>query len=298
MNPDYIYIVYQEQGLFPMSIVSSNEVISMLRFLLLLTTSIAILPSVCNAQEIPQKIAIIKADDVRGGTENWDRFFAVSKERNVKVAAGVICNSLTGNQTEYFEWLRVHATSGQVEFWNHGWDHRRWQGDGDRQVSEFSGSGYEHQKTHFEESQELMARVLGTPPVTFGPPFNAFDQDTVRVMSENDELQAFFTYSSAHFKKKLHRLENTLLVPMKLRGEHNGAGRPDFEAFKTTYFKQKDVSFTAIQFHPNAFGEEHFDEYARILDFLISEGWVFMLPREYVDYVKQPGTKMNAICDR
>ncbi len=41
-------------------------------------------------------------------------------------------------------------------------------------------------------------------------------------------------------------------------------------------------SFSAIQFHPNAFSDGHFTEYAKILDFLIAEGWTFMLPAEYV----------------
>jgi hypothetical protein len=69
---------------------------------------------------------------------------------------------------------------------------------------------------------------------------------------------------------------------MSLRGESNGTGKPNFEKFKAEYLKQKNLSFAAIQFHPNAFGDEHFTEYTKILDFLISEGWTFMLPTEYV----------------
>ena len=99
------------------------------RFIFVLT--VVTLASVClsTAVDKPQKIAIIKADDVRGKNAKWDRFFAVSKERGVKVSAGIICNSLQGDKGDYFEWLRKHHASGFVEFWNHGWDHKQWETD-------------------------------------------------------------------------------------------------------------------------------------------------------------------------
>ncbi|HAS82622.1 MAG TPA: hypothetical protein DCS43_08130 [Verrucomicrobia bacterium] len=41
----------------------------------------------------------------------------------------------------------------------------------------------------------------------------------------------------------------------------DGTGKPNFEKFKAEYAKNKNLSFSAIQFHPNNFGDEHFTEY-------------------------------------
>lgn len=228
----------------------------------------------------PAKIAIIKADDIRGRTAKWDRFFSLSKEKGVKVSAGIICNSLQGEKGAYFDWLKHLQTTGCVEFWNHGWDHKRWNADNGKQLKEFSGSGYDHQKEHFEASQKLIKKVLGIPPIAFGAPFNAMDADTIKVIRENPDMRLFFCYGSKKVPGKVS-------APMNLRGENNGTGKPDFTKFKVQYDEKKDLSFAAIQFHPNGFKEKHFIEYAKILDFLIAEGWTFMLPAEYVAMVDQ-----------
>jgi len=238
--------------------------------LAVLTISLPVL-----AQDQPRRVAIVKADDVRGITPKWDRFFTLSKGKGVKVSAGIICNSLQGNKKKYFDWLNKLGASGSVEFWNHGWDHKRWTTGEKKKISEFGGSGYEHQKKHFNDSQKLMKKILGVAPVAFGTPFNAVDADTVKVMNEDTDMRMFFCY-------RAKGLANKVIAPMSLRGESDGTGKPNFEKFKAQYIKKQNLSFTAIQFHPNGFSNAHFAEYAKILDFLIAEGWTFMLPAEYV----------------
>lgn len=245
-----------------------------------LTATIGLIPLSSYAQDKPMKIAIIKADDIRKETKNWQKFFTLSKKKGVKVSAGIICNSLEGNKKDYFEWLKGHQSSGDVEFWNHGWDHKRWETPEKKKLSEFSGSGYAHQKKHFSDSQAIMKSVLGTKPPAFGTPYNAVDADTVKVMNEDPAMRLFFCYSA-----KGKGLKNKVLAPMKFRGEHDGTGKPNFEKFKAEYLQKKSVTFSAIQFHPNAFTPQHFIEYSKILDYLISEGWTFMLPKEYLAIV-------------
>ena len=180
-------------------------------------------------QGAPQKIAIVKADDVRGVTPKWKRFFALSKAKGIKVSAGIICNSLQQDRQGYHAWLRQLAASGDVEFWNHGWDHKRWT-DGKVEKREFDSSGYPHQKTHFEDAQNLMKKVLGTSPIASGAPFNATDADTTKVLNENGESRLFFCY-------KAKGLEHKVLAPMSWSGENNGTGKPDFIKFKTGSLK-------------------------------------------------------------
>jgi peptidoglycan/xylan/chitin deacetylase (PgdA/CDA1 family) len=227
------------------------------------------------AEGIPGKVAIIKADDIRGVEVKWNRFFEISREKGVKVSAGIICNSLQEDKAGYFDWLKKLQSSGDVEFWNHGWDHKHWTSGDGKEIREFSGSGYGHQKKHFDESQALMKKVLGVAPVAFGAPYNAHDADTVKVMGEDPAMRLVFCNSGKTVKEKLS-------ATMHLRGESDGTGKPNFEKFKADYAQKKNLSFSAIQFHPNNFSEEHFAEYAKILDFLIANGWKFVLPRDYV----------------
>lgn len=237
--------------------------------------------SICFGGDKVEKVIIIKADDIRGITQKWDRFFNISKEKGVKVSAGIICNSLSKPKKEYQEWLLKLKDSGQVEFWNHGWDHKRWQDKAGKQIKEFSSSGYQHQKKHFSDSQNAMKRILGTAPTAFGPPYNAIDDDTIKVMNEDEDMKLLFSY------RNNSKLKDKVIAPMKLRGENDGTGKPNFEKFKANYMKKKNLSFSAVQFHPNGFKENHFAEYAKIIDFLIDEGWTFMLPSEYMAMKKK-----------
>jgi peptidoglycan/xylan/chitin deacetylase (PgdA/CDA1 family) len=232
-----------------------------------------------SAKENPHKIAIIKADDIRCPTDKWDRFFALSTEKNIKVSAGIICSSLQDETPENIDWLQKLQATGMVEFWNHGWDHKRWMDDDGNKIREFSGTGYDHQKKHFDDSQKLMKSILGTPPVAFGAPYNATDSTTARVMNEDSNVRLFFCYQPDD------GLSGEIQALMKLRGEYDGTGKPNFEKFKEKYSEADGLTFTALQFHPNAFDDGRLAEYEKILDFLISEGWTFMLPSEYVAMV-------------
>ena len=221
------------------------------------------------------KIAIIKADDVRSGTSKWKRFFSLSRGKGVKVSAGIICNSLQNDKKGYFKWLQELQKSGWVEFWNHGWDHKKWENEKKDKIYEFCNSGYDHQKKHFSDSQKIMKEVLGIAPVAFGTPYNKCDSVTLKVMNEDKDLKLFFGYRGK-------KLENQILAPMLLRGEHDGTGKPNVEKFKADYNRKKNLMFTSIQFHPNGFSEKQFEEYEKILEFLKKEGWKFMLPAEYL----------------
>ena len=222
----------------------------------------------------PMKIAIVKADDLQKPTENWDRFIDVSNELQVKVSIGIICDSLQEDQDGYFDWLRVRQASGSVEFWNHGWDHKRWGPEGER-ISEFQGSGYAYQKKHLDESQAIMKKVLGVTPVAFATPWNDFDEDTGRVINEREDIQLFI----GHYRGDL--APSKLLVRMRLRVEQDGTGKPNFEKFVTLYDELEDKdAVVALQFHPNGFEDHHFTEYEKIITFMREKGWTIMMPRE------------------
>lgn len=234
------------------------------------------------AEPSATKIAIIKADDVRSPHAKWERFIQVSQQRNVKVSIGLIGNSLEKNDPTYHQWLNQWLKTGQVEFWHHGWDHKTWEIDG-KKFHEFGGSGYDHQKNHLLKTQNAIKPIIGKPFITFGSPNNAMDEDTTRALNEMSELRLIFVYPT---RPVIQHLKNKTLLPMMLRGEHDGTGKPNFDKFKQEYLSKKSstpvFTLTALQFHPMGFSDEGFKHYTDILDFLLSEGWTFMLPEEYL----------------
>jgi len=227
-----------------------------------------------------KRIAIIKADDVTSVNPKWERFFKLADEHGVPVSAGVIAVSFEKQDEKYDAWLKKWEATGKVEFWNHGWDHRQWT-DGDKKKSEFGGSGYEHQKEHLTKAQAAAKEGLGKPFTAFGSGFNAMDSDTAKALNEIPELKLIFCYPGA---KPTKEMKDKILLPMTLRGENDGTGKPNFEKFKAEYEQKKadpNLTLAALQFHPAGFSEQGFKDFASIVDFLKAEGWTFMLPSAY-----------------
>src|SRR5579871_169357 len=90
-----------------------------------------------------EPVVIIKADDFRGPNKAWEDFLKVSRSAGVKVSIGIIVQPMAGNAATA-EWLKAQVAQGDVEFWNHGWDHKSWT-EGGKKLTEFSGSGLAHQ---------------------------------------------------------------------------------------------------------------------------------------------------------
>ncbi|MCU0792925.1 MAG: DUF2334 domain-containing protein [Opitutaceae bacterium] len=233
-----------------------------------------------GAVERPAKVVIVKADDVRGDTPKWRRFVADSEALGVKVSLGIICDSLVDASPEYVEWLRALERSGRVEFWNHGWDHKRWKNEAGVQLMEFKGTGPEHQAKHYGDAKAWMIKVLGVAPAAFGAPFNATDADTEAILRADSDLKLVFANRESAAAGKF-------FAPISLKGEHDGTGKPNFEKFRAEYAEKPDLTLLAFQVHPQSFGEEHFGEYAKIVAFLLAEGWTFALPREVVAWTEK-----------
>lgn len=239
------------------------------------------------AAAAPRRIAIIKADDMWARDPQWEPFLQESAKRGVKVSIGVLCNSLEGDSAEkqaYYAWLRELEASGQVELWHHGWDHKRWEENG-KTLSEYSGTGYAHQLDHTARAQQAAKDKLGITFNALGTPFNAMDADSVRVFNEMPELEMVFIYADNPFAPGL---SDKLLLPMNIGGEHDGTGKPNAEKFRADYnARTTPLHFAAIQVHPPHFKEGSLEQYTEILDFLLADGWEFLLPREYQQTLRQ-----------
>ena len=154
------------------------------------------------------------------------------------------------------------------EIWHHGLDHIR---------PEFQGTGYDYQKSHFDEADRLIKKLLGIQMHSFGSPYNATDSVTDRVVSENKNYKVFM-FSSL----KEHGKGNILYLDHRVNME-NGTGKPEYDYFFENYtkFKGKYTDYIILQGHPNLWTPEKMEQFKKIIDFLISEGCEFVTPYEF-----------------
>jgi len=226
-------------------------------------------------------LVVIKADDLtdkKGGVHpNWQRFTDFIVERQMKAAIGIITRSLEGEKPVYFAWIKKLSATGSFEFWNHGYDHKRWKDEAGVQKWEFSGSGEEHQKLHLEKGIALALEKLGLTFHAFGAPFNRTDGATTRLLAADRNCKVWLYGDPENAPPWLfvaHKPKGIALEPSALK--------PDASAFVKA-FKNKIAarpSYLVLQGHPPFWGEAEFREFVSIIDFLKAQGAVFLTPQE------------------
>ena len=223
----------------------------------------------------PAKVVIIKADDFRVPTQAWTNFLTSSRNLGIKVGLGVVVESIVGNAA-ITTYLQDQQAMGDVEFWNHGWDHSRDPATDPPQYYEFKGTGLASQQTHFNDAQAGLFSATGRHATTFGTPYNQFDVDTVTIMTTRPSCACF----------------SPTLPRMREPWDSSIAWRP-WESLLKHHGKPVASSFIAanpngpagpvsLQFHPDAFSAADLAEYVQIIQFLQGKGYTFMLPAEYV----------------
>jgi len=227
------------------------------------------------------KIVIVKADDYRGPTQGWTNFIQASRAVGIKVSIGVIVEGIAGNATTASA-MRTQEAMGDVEFWNHGWDHARWTDSSGKIVSEFGGSGLAHMRTHMADAQAGMKAALGKDASTFGTPYNAFNTDTATVINETPALRLMFAHSSL-----ARQVLNAHVVG--IISEQGGTGAPDSTQFKASY-PNGPVGPVSLQLHPNnsQFNAGRIHEYQEIIRHLLAKGHTILLPSEYLAFLDAP----------
>lgn len=223
------------------------------------------------------KVVVIKADDFRETSRAWTDFVDASRAAGVKVSIGVIAESIHEHSPEQ-AWMREQEKRGDVEFWNHGWDHRQWTENG-QTISEFQGSGLEHQRDHLARSQAALKALLGRNCAVLGTPFNTVDKDTAAAINDTPELRLFFSYPDVIAK----RLTGVTLRPAVLQiiGESDGTAKPNAEKLAAT-LEKRSPGPVALQFHPPYFDAAHLEEYKKILTYLKAHGYTVLLPSEFI----------------
>lgn len=217
---------------------------------------------------------ILKLDDLTWPSPAWKRTLEHLQAKGVKSSVGVICNSLEKDRQPYYTWIKEIKATGLVEFWCHGLDHKQWK-EGDTDFMEFKGPSYEQQKAHLVRCQQLALEKLGEPWRTFGAPFNAIDDNTLKALSEDPELKVFLYGKPADAAKT----PNLLILDRSQMNIENPLFKPNAERLERDFkaLAGKRDLFT-IQGHPNNWDEPRFAEFVKLIDFLIQKNVIFTTP--------------------
>ena len=223
----------------------------------------------------PAKVIFIKADDLVIPAGQGD-FLAANRELGIKVGIGFTCSTVDGVPSAT-QWIQEQQAAGDVEFWNHAWDHLQWiNGDGN-EISEYEGSGLAHMREHMALTQTSLTDACGVVPVAFGSAYNGFDTDTATVINETTPLRVFFTHRVSYAKSLL----SPRMSVVQIYSESLGVGMPDADSFKAA-FPPGTQGPAALQFHPSAFDPQRLNEYRKIVTYLLTNGYSILLPREFV----------------
>lgn len=222
---------------------------------------------------------ILKLDDLWCEQEvvhqGWQQVVDFLNEQEVKGTIGIVGNSLEKEDETYFNWIKEREQEG-YEIWHHGFCHCR-QKEGDIEIREYRGKGYEEQLVSLQNTQKLAKEKLGITLRSFGAPYNSTDEFTAKALEEIPDIKVWM------YKETKSSTNKYLLDRIKEVNIEYPVHQPDFEQFKLGYEQFKDEPILIIQGHPRSWVEEEsrFEVFQEIILFLKSEGVTFTTPYEY-----------------
>lgn len=231
------------------------------------------------------QVILLKFDDVtpngaRPGapaSPRWLKLVDYLTAQRIRAGFGVICHSLEPDNPVYFQWLRDLQAAGQIELWHHGYRNRTAQD----KHGEFETGTAAEQRAIFAKSQALAVARLGFPLAAFGPHWSATTDATDEALSQTPEITIWLygPKTPKHFRglsiERILALENPTFVP-------------DPQKFQATYERTATrAPVLVLQGHPNAWTDERWAGFEKIIAYLRTRNVVFMTPSEYLASVRK-----------
>lgn len=141
-----------------------------------------------NVEGCTTKYVIFRDDDVAPNAK-FDELKAVNQvhiDKNIPVTLGIIphVRSAPGNQLlsdrQFLNYMRSIASNRLFEFAQHGYTHKTDALGGYYVPSEFYGLPYAIQYNTIKRGRDDIKQAFGVTPVTFLPPFDKGDDNTLR----------------------------------------------------------------------------------------------------------------------
>jgi hypothetical protein len=195
-------------------------------------------------------ILIFRCDDYRGDLgligQVDQALVAMFVQRNLPLVFGVIPADL-GGHPEALATLRPAVAAGTVEVAQHGWDHRAQADLLARQgiKSEYLGRPYDEQLQRIGQGKHLLEMWFHIPVCTFIPPWDSYDENTLRACTE----LGFAALSADLYSPADSKATRPVLLPSTLK-------LSSLEALIERWSRQVEPgSIAVIEFHAYEFVE-------------------------------------------
>lgn len=221
------------------------------------------------------KLILKRPDNTRLQEKRWRKFVEFIERKRIKAGLGLIARHLENGNDEFVIYAKVLCNKDAFEIWNHGYDHLRvgYLDDGEV-ICEFKHTSHQYQLEHLLKAQQLASNKLGIIMHTFGAPENAIDDATREALGSIDELEVWYfglANSDKFLINRVAEIERPLL-------------HPNFNEFVTRY--DEKLPLLALQVHPAAWSDVDFEEFERIIDFLLDRQVKFVNPYEYYKMIQ------------
>jgi len=212
-----------------------------------------------------KQVIILKSDDFVV-SDQWERFIKYIEDKKIKACLGVVGRELYNEPL--CEWITLLSTKNNFEFWNHGLTHDCGEG-----YSEFKDTPYEEQLMHLQKAQSLFKDKFGITLRAFNAPCMEFDENTSRALADIEDIKIWFYGKTGSSKFCLERKGN-IEFP---------TGHPDYSRFIERYNQDRleQYDHLALQLHPGWWDDRRWQEFEKIIDFLLEKEAVFMTASEY-----------------
>lgn len=213
----------------------------------------------------------IKADDFYATkSEKWRQFLLLCNSESIPASLGFIAKQIRNGKEPHPPLVR-QACRQRFTLWNHGLRH--WQ-EHDTGRSEFLGPSVEEQLSAINGCQEIAESVFGERPRLFGPPFNAYDANTIEALSRSPEIE--MTYDLAWHPKK-PAIPKHYFVSCDV-GDSGRRFDPERARKQSADFIARRSPFV-IQIHPgNHWEEDCFERFRTFVRSVRASGYRFVPP--------------------
>ncbi len=219
-----------------------------------------------------KQVVLLKADDLKYFISDilppqWDRFIGYIKSKNIVAGLGLIGYSLVEGSPSYSATVASLQRSGNFEIWNHGYTHEL-QG----QFDEFQNTTYDFQMNHLLLTQNLAKEKLDITLHAFGAPGDYIDSNTTKVIDAVDDITVWFN-GDPHSKKVVLSVGGCYI--------ESPIFHPNYPDFVSAY--SPDSGRYLFQFHPYEWDDNGFENFQRIIEYLMQAGVTFVTPTQYYE---------------
>lgn len=192
---------------------------------------------------------------------NWKRTINFLAQNNIPASFGVLGDNLFISSNKFLKEVSGLSKTGLFEFWNHGYSNKN--------NSPVFEDTINEQYIRFCEIQEWVKSMTGNVSEFFGPHSGNINPATFYALSKIKEIKGIWFY-----KAPVDLAQRFVVVPRIVEAE-----KPIFYPNEESIMNGiKANGIKVLQFHPNTWADETFEDFTVIVKRLLRKGVEFRLP--------------------